>query len=61
MIESMGNTRQSFNQSKGIEDQAAINTLGSKIGSPFNQTNASMTSNQNTANLKGKLGSLDVT
>ena len=60
----MHGTRTGFNQSKGFEDVAGAksktNTQHSPSGmaaaNPFNQ---SVTS-QNTANIKGKLASLDV-
>ena len=58
--ESLAGTRQGFNAT------GEMGTLQSNRGgnqSPFNQTQGSMgaTSQNNTANLKGKLASLDVT
>eukprot|EP00347_Sterkiella_histriomuscorum_P019123 403342861 len=68
----MQNTRQGFNASKGFDEFGGLSNNGgqfSKTGqhttqvqSPFNQTHASMggtLSQTNTANLKGKLQSLD--
>ncbi len=60
---SLGNTRQGFNASKGFDEvppQAQQRTNGQQ--SPFNQTSTSQAgvTSQNTANLKGKLAALDV-
>ncbi|CDW83246.1 phosphoesterase family [Stylonychia lemnae] len=60
----MQNTRQNFNASKGFDEFSAGGPLsknGAQGQSPFNQTHGSMaqTTQQNTANIKGKLGSLD--
>jgi len=56
----MAGTRQGFN---ATGDVATLQSNRGGSQSPFNQTHASMgaTSQNNTANLKGKLASLDVT
>ena len=61
----MAGTRQGFNGSKGFDDGAG-SVMSKHQGapnnsSPFNQTTGSMgVTTQNTANLKGKFGALDV-
>jgi hypothetical protein len=67
-VASLAGTRTGFNASKGFDDlpKAGSKGFASQASpspqnvNPFTQTNASLGTNSNTANLKGKLTALDV-